>query len=111
MLPRCADGCWAATGLSEPPPPPCRACRAPQNLKDAIMVTTAGAETLPFLASCVVLPASPGFYMAYNTIVESLPSVSRRRGGRGVAPLGNRNSVLHRSARCPSCSCQMHLFQ
>ena len=30
------------------------------NLKDAIMVTTAGAETLPFLASFGVLPASVG---------------------------------------------------
>lgn len=47
-----------------------------QNLKDAIMVTTAGAETLPFLASCVVLPASLGFFMAYNKMVESLPSRS-----------------------------------
>ncbi|KAI7841534.1 hypothetical protein COHA_004705 [Chlorella ohadii] len=45
-----------------------------QNLKDAIMVTTAGAETLPFLASCVVLPASLGFFMLYGKIVEALPS-------------------------------------
>ncbi|KAL4430786.1 hypothetical protein ABPG75_006042 [Micractinium tetrahymenae] len=47
-----------------------------QNLKDAIMVTTAGAETLPFLASCVVLPASLGFFMAYGKMVEALPSRS-----------------------------------
>ncbi|PRW58365.1 ADP,ATP carrier 1 isoform A [Chlorella sorokiniana] len=45
-----------------------------QNLKDAIMVTTAGAETLPFLASCVVLPASLAFFMLYGKIVEALPS-------------------------------------
>ncbi len=41
------------------------------------MVTTAGAETLPFLASCVVLPASLGFFMAYGKMVEALPSVRR----------------------------------
>lgn len=40
------------------------------------MVTTAGAETLPFLASCVVLPASLGFFMLYGKLVEALPSVS-----------------------------------
>lgn len=44
-----------------------------QNLKDAIMVTTAGAETLPFLASCVVLPASLGFFMLYGKLLEVLP--------------------------------------
>ena len=55
--------------------PPCL-----QNLKDAIMVTTAGAETLPFLASCVVLPASLAFFMLYNKLVEALPSV----GGTGT---------------------------
>ncbi len=46
---------------------------ATQNLKDAIMVTTAGAETLPWLASCVVLPASITFFMLYKRIVETLP--------------------------------------
>jgi hypothetical protein len=44
------------------------------------MVTTAGAETLPFLASCVVLPASLAFFMLYNKLVEALPSV----GGTGT---------------------------
>jgi len=47
-----------------------------QSLKDSIMVTTAGAETLPFLASLVVLPASLGFFMLYGRMVESLPSQS-----------------------------------
>lgn len=42
------------------------------------MVTTAGAETLPFLASCVVLPASLAFFMAYGKMVEALPSVGRQ---------------------------------
>ena len=45
-----------------------------QSLKDSIMVTTAGAETLPFLASCVVLPSSLGFFLLYGKMVESLPS-------------------------------------
>jgi len=44
------------------------------SLKDAIMVTTAGAETLPFLASLVVLPASLGFFLLYGKLVETLPS-------------------------------------
>ena len=39
------------------------------------MVTTAGAETLPFLASFVVLPASLAFFVAYGKMVEVLPSV------------------------------------
>lgn len=45
-----------------------------QSLKDSIMVTTAGAETLPFLASLVVLPASLGFFFLYGRLVEILPS-------------------------------------
>ncbi|KAK9820325.1 hypothetical protein WJX72_008977 [[Myrmecia] bisecta] len=43
-----------------------------QNLKDAIMVTSAGAETLPFLASFCVLPASLVFFMAYGRLVEAV---------------------------------------
>ena len=73
---------------SHPSNRPCPACGFPpaphtppapapplllQNLKDAIMVTTAGAETLPFLASCVVLPASLAFFMLYGKMVEALP--------------------------------------
>jgi AAA family ATP:ADP antiporter len=45
-----------------------------QSLKDSIMVTTAGAETLPFLASFVVLPSSLGFFLMYGKMVETLPS-------------------------------------
>lgn len=45
-----------------------------QSLKDAIMVTTAGAETLPFLASLGVLPASLAFFVLYGRMVEALPS-------------------------------------
>ncbi len=37
------------------------------------MVTTAGAETLPFLSSFCVLPASIGFFMLYGRMVEALP--------------------------------------
>lgn len=43
-----------------------------QSLKDAIMVTSAGAETLPFLASLGVLPASIAFFMFYGLLVERL---------------------------------------
>lgn len=43
-----------------------------QNLKDAIIVTTAGVETLPFLASFCVLPASLAFFMIYGQMVEHL---------------------------------------
>lgn len=43
-----------------------------QNLKDAIMVTVAGAETLPWLASFCVLPASLAFFMIYGWLVEHL---------------------------------------
>ena len=45
-----------------------------QSLKDSIMVTTAGAETLPFLASFVVLPSSLAFFVMYGRMVEALPS-------------------------------------
>lgn len=48
-------------------------CLPLQNLRDAIMVTTAGAETLPFLAAFVVLPASLTFFVAYGRMVEHLP--------------------------------------
>lgn len=55
------------------------------NLKDAIMVTTAGAETLPWLASCGILPASVAFFVAYGTMVERLPQ--RAVFYAAVAPL------------------------
>lgn len=42
-----------------------------QNLKDAIVVTAAGAEALPFLASFCVLPASLAFFFAYGAAVDS----------------------------------------
>lgn len=44
-----------------------------QNLKDAIMVTKAGADTLPWLSSCVILPASMGFFILYKRMCEVLP--------------------------------------
>jgi AAA family ATP:ADP antiporter len=55
------------------------------SLKDSIMVTTAGAETLPFLASFVVLPASLAFFMLYGRMVEALPA--RAVFYAAVAPL------------------------
>ena len=33
------------------------------------MVTKAGAETLPWLSSCVILPASMGYFMLYKKMV------------------------------------------
>ena len=44
-----------------------------QNLKDSIVVTSAGAETLPYLSACGVLPASFGFFMLYNKILARFP--------------------------------------
>ncbi len=44
-----------------------------QTLKDAIVVTAAGAEALPFLASFCVLPATLAFFAFYNGITDRLP--------------------------------------
>ena len=38
-----------------------------------MQVTSAGAEVLPFLASCGVLPASLAFFFFYGRLVELLP--------------------------------------
>lgn len=43
----------------------------PQSLKDAIVVTAGGAETLPFLASFCVLPASLAFFVLYGKLVRA----------------------------------------
>lgn len=42
------------------------------NLKDAIVVTSAGAEALPFLASFCVLPASLASFFLYGEAAASL---------------------------------------
>jgi ATP:ADP antiporter, AAA family len=44
-----------------------------QALKDAIVVTTSGAEALPFLAALVVLPASVGFLAYYTKLLNVMP--------------------------------------
>lgn len=44
-----------------------------QALKDAIVVTTSGAEALPFLAALVVLPASVGFLAFYTKMLNIMP--------------------------------------
>lgn len=44
---------------------------AQQNLKDSIVVTSAGAEVLPFLEAYGVLPASLLFFMFYKQIVRA----------------------------------------
>ena len=55
--------------VRHPLPPLWSLIFAVQNLKDAIMVTKAGAETLPWLSSCVILPASMGYFMLYKRMV------------------------------------------
>ena len=52
-----------------------------QNLKDAIVVTAAGAEALPFLASFCVLPASLLFFFAYGATAapRTLPLILSTR--------------------------------
>jgi len=44
-----------------------------QNLKDSLIVTNLGAETLPFLASFGVLPLSVAFMGFYNKLVARVP--------------------------------------
>jgi len=44
-----------------------------QALKDAIVVTTSGAEALPFLASLVVLPGSLVFFAYYSKLLGAVP--------------------------------------
>ena len=44
-----------------------------QTLKDAILVTAAGAEALPILSAAGVLPASLAFFWFYSRCVEALP--------------------------------------
>ena len=54
-------------------------------LKDAILVTAAGAEALPILSAAGVLPASLAFFAFYSRCVESLPA--RAVFYAAVAPL------------------------
>ncbi len=51
----------------------CTGACACLHLASAPQVTSAGAEVLPFLASCGVLPASLGFFFFYGRLVERLP--------------------------------------
>ncbi|GAX78096.1 hypothetical protein CEUSTIGMA_g5538.t1 [Chlamydomonas eustigma] len=44
-----------------------------QNMKDSLIVTSAGAEALPFLGAYAVLPASILFYMYHSYLVKALP--------------------------------------
>jgi len=76
-----------------------------QNLKDALMVTAGGAETLPFLASVGVLPASLGFFVFYRALVDrakrrdaaalALATGAGRGGGSGSETSASSNN--HRS--------------
>eukprot|EP00873_Tetraselmis_striata_P001273 jgi/Tetstr1/421537/TSEL_012484.t1 len=56
-----------------------------QNLRDAIVVTSSGAEALPFLSSYCVLPASLAFFAYYTRLVSVLPG--RRVFYAAIAPL------------------------
>jgi hypothetical protein len=64
-----------------------------QSLKDAIVVTAGGAETLPFLASFCVLPASLAFFVLYGklvrrhvpTCVSGLPAHAMQQQAAGAA--------------------------
>lgn len=47
-----------------------------QNVKDTIMITQVGAESLPFLAAFGVLPASVLFFSFYGQLVNRLPMKS-----------------------------------
>lgn len=44
-----------------------------QNLKDSIIVTSVGAEALPFLEAYGVLPASLTFFVLYNNMTTRIP--------------------------------------
>ena len=70
-----------------------------QNLKDALMVTAGGAETLPFLASVGVLPASLGFFVFYRALVErarrrddAATALAASRGGGAAAEVAASNN-------------------
>ena len=42
-------------------------------MKDSLVVTTAGAEVLPFLAAYAVLPASIAFFVYHSHLVKVVP--------------------------------------
>lgn len=54
-----------------------------QNLRDAVIVTSCGAEALPFLNAFLVLPASVLFFVYYDRLVSRLGA----RAPRAVFPL------------------------
>jgi AAA family ATP:ADP antiporter len=56
-----------------------------QSLKDALVVTAAGAEVLPFISTLAVLPASLAFFLLYGRLVAALPP--RRVFYAALAPL------------------------
>ena len=44
-----------------------------QNIRDALIVTSSGAEVLPFLSSFCVLPASIVFFVYYSSLLAHIP--------------------------------------
>lgn len=65
----------------------CLVLRPQQSLKDAIVVTAGGAETLPFLASFCVLPASLAFFVLYGKLVRHLQQTEQLLKLGQVLPL------------------------
>jgi ATP/ADP translocase len=49
------------------------------------MVTAGGAEVLPFLASCCVLPASVAFFVLYGKLVSGAEAQSARAAAAAAA--------------------------
>ena len=60
------------------------ACSFMQNMKDTLIVSTIGAESLPFLASFGVLPASFLFFGFYHAMVRLYILFSLRMGSDGT---------------------------
>eukprot|EP01026_Neomeris_dumetosa_P038969 TRINITY_DN3186_c0_g1_i1.p1 TRINITY_DN3186_c0_g1~~TRINITY_DN3186_c0_g1_i1.p1 ORF type:complete len:698 (+),score=78.50 TRINITY_DN3186_c0_g1_i1:139-2232(+) len=57
-----------------------------QNLRDALVVTCAGAEALPFLAACI-LPASVLYFTFYGQLVDILHDTPQNIFYYAIAPL------------------------
>ena len=53
-------------------------------MKDSLIVTSAGAEALPFLGAYAVLPGSIAFYMYHSYLVASWGGSSGMGGSRAA---------------------------
>ena len=66
------------------------------------MVTAGGAETLPFLASCGVLPASLAFFVLYGRVLDLHLQRSWVRACFGTCLLGLLRAVRPRAGPPPA---------